>query len=76
MAWVKLFSAMLRVIVPVAVAHELASNDVQHKRQLNHDQAFLYKMSDDSMREYNASKAAAVCPVMANMSPRLATVFE
>ena len=60
-AWVKIFSQMLRVIVPVAVAHELASNEAQQNRVMDHEGAFGYKQSDDSKR---MADAVMICPVM------------
>ena len=61
MAWVKIFSSMLRVIVPVAVAHELASNEAQKKRVIDHDNAFGYTPSDASKK---VIEEVSVCPVM------------
>ena len=66
MAWVKIFSSMLRVIVPVAVAHELASNEAQKKRVMDHEGAFGYKQSDGSKRENET--AASICPVIPRYS--------
>ena len=62
-AWVKIFSQMLRVIVPVAVAHELASNEAQQNRVMDHEGAFGYKQSEDSKRANETM--ASMCPIMA-----------
>ena len=51
LCWVKIFSSMLRVIVPVAVAHELASNEAQKNRVVDHKAAFGYVPSDMSLKE-------------------------
>ena len=54
--WVKIFSGMLRVIVPVAVAHELANNEAQLHRVIDQAGSFAYLPSDKS--------TVAMCPVM------------
>lgn len=61
LCWVKIFSSMLRVIVPVAVAHELASNEAQKNRVVDHKDAFGYTPTDMSLKE--------MCPVNPTILP-------
>jgi hypothetical protein len=60
-SWVKIFSSMLRVIVPVAVAHELSSNEAQKNRLIDHENAFGYHPSEESMKR---NSFVTVCPII------------
>ena len=61
-AWVKIFSAMLAVIVPEAVKYELGTTEEIKQRVLDQNIAYGYFQSDDTTRMLEEQNS--VCPVM------------
>lgn len=57
-AWVKIFSKMLKVIVPISITHELENNTAQIER-VNH-----YNNSSSSKTTREGEKGVSSCPFM------------
>lgn len=64
-AWVKIFSKMLKVIVPISITHELENNEAQVERV----NKFNNSTSPKSMRDADVNKDAPTCPFMPNDAP-------
>ena len=62
-AWIKIYSTVLAIVVPEAVKYELTVSieEIRH-RTLDHDFAYRYTQGDETARIIQAEQA--VCPVL------------